>query len=884
MEKYTLYQLLNGCKDPNGNQIKGVTVPLIQREYAQGRLGKEELRQNILNQMKECINSNQTTDAPTLDFVYGRLKNEIFYPLDGQQRLTTLWLLHWYISFKAGTLNNDKEWLIRFSYQTRTTSEEFCKTLCDEMGDVDPNDMKIKRYRTLSDYIKEQNWFYSIWLQDPTIVSMLRTLSGDVNESDERKDDYKSLRIILDEKGKNNITECFPADSIVTEKDLCSWPTLFLYFQNQDWFDDSWLDDPVFSTEIRQMGNDNIESIFGMRNDYLSLMDALKGSDSRLSFAVVFFDDNKLKEETGDDIYIKMNSTGKRLTDFENFKADWIAHLQEVCPDKYSRFAGYIDNLWTDVFWQYIKGIKKDKFDGEIDIQYFQFINRFFLNRIVTGTSVEGSPNYVSASVFKTGSVNKIKKYSAISSFQQLYGKDQGQQVDDTKIEYNGFSSYHDYCDESLMEDLNTVFRFLTNNEKIVERLCINSSPENEWTFLPGFNLICDKEKKTETLEGKSTSQPERVYFHAVSQYIILSKKIGNIDSNCKVVDEDDFVKKYNWLIHIVRNLIINGEISTIDNMVAAIRKIDGIVNGMSAHKMDVYEYLSSLYVPPFVDKKESKLDMQYREEIEKAKYLIGTDMDRRKEVIKAEKLPFCVGSIRFLYKGIDGKKVGVNVWELFTKKSANAENWFMDTPNDKKVSEKVIKEFLKYFDDYSVVKGKGLLTNRYNDWKDNILTNPDYADKVHKLLSTDPQTPSSQSPFPSERIIDAVLDLSDDNRCYDFTDINGLSSLHKVGTWYDYLIFGEGRKAKCEALQRMVNKKIVTVDNNLSVLMIDGYYYGNKIWITENANARVFLWKVIRGKDYLAKKDDNKEEKDWEQKVWDKADDLETILVNLSR
>ena len=872
MEKYTLYQLLNGCKDPNDNQIKGVSVPLIQREYAQGRLGKEELRQNILNQMKDCINSTQTTDTPTLDFVYGRLKNEIFYPLDGQQRLTTLWLLHWYISFKAGTLNDDKEWLIRFSYQTRTTSEEFCKTLCYEMANVDPNDMKIKRYRTLSDYIKEQNWFYSIWLQDPTIVSMLRTLSGDVNESDERKDDFISLRNILDEKSKNNITNCFPADSIVTEKDLCSWPTLFLYFQNQDWFDDSWLDDPVFSTEIRQMGNDNIESIFGMRNDYLSLMDALKGSDSRLSFAVVFFNDKNLKEETGDDIYIKMNSTGKRLTDFENFKADWIAHLQETCPDKYSTFAGYIDNSWTDVFWKYIKDIKKVKFDGEIDIQYFQFLNRFFLNRIVTRTSV-------AASAFKTGSINKIKKYSAISSFQQLYGKDQGQQVDDTKIEYNGFSSYSDYCDESLMKDLNTVFRFLTNNEQIVESLCINSSPENEWTFLPGFNLIYDKETKTETLEGKSTSQPERVYFHAVSQYIILSKETGCIDSNYKVVDEDDFVKKYNWFIHIVRNLIINGEISTIDNMVAAIRKIDGIVNGMSAHKMDVYEYLRSVYVPPFADKKESRLDMQYREEIEKAKYLIGTDMNRRKDVLNAEKYSICDGTIWFLYRGNDGKTVdSMTAWTLFNTKLKNAEEWFMTKTPGNLVPEAVIKAFLKYFGDYSEVKNKGLLTNKRNEWK-KILTNPDYADKVHKLLTTNPQTPYVGKLFPSEAIIDTVIGLSDD-KCYDFTDISGLPSLHKEGTWYDYLIFGEGRKAKCEVLQHLVNRGIVTVDNKLSTLIIDGYYYGNRVWITEIVSGRVFLWRVIRGKEYLAKKDDNKEEKDWEQKIWDKADDLESILA----
>lgn len=49
---YSLWQLL---KDNN------IEIPIIQRDYAQGRIGKEELRRNFLTYLKEslCNNLNQ---------------------------------------------------------------------------------------------------------------------------------------------------------------------------------------------------------------------------------------------------------------------------------------------------------------------------------------------------------------------------------------------------------------------------------------------------------------------------------------------------------------------------------------------------------------------------------------------------------------------------------------------------------------------------------------------------------------------------------------------------------------------------------------------------------------------------------------------------------
>lgn len=156
-----------------------VEIPIIQRDYAQGRVGKEHLRKQFLTQLKSALDNPK--EPTTLDFVYGNVESyqetEAFCPLDGQQRLTTLWLLHWYIAFRSGNLNTVKNTLEKFTYETRTSSREFCKALCGLSEDIDKE--------SIVEHIQEQTWFFSRWKQDPTIQSMLRMLSGTTSEVDD---------------------------------------------------------------------------------------------------------------------------------------------------------------------------------------------------------------------------------------------------------------------------------------------------------------------------------------------------------------------------------------------------------------------------------------------------------------------------------------------------------------------------------------------------------------------------------------------------------------------------------------------------------------------------------------------------------------------------
>ncbi|WP_430409273.1 DUF262 domain-containing protein [Kordia sp.] len=143
-----------------------IEIPIIQRDYAQGRLEQGEVRNNFLNALYDGIYS----EIPLkLDFIYGSRVGENFQPLDGQQRLTTLFLLHWYALTKKENHEEGKNILLKFSYETRITSREFCTSLVQ-------SDFKIDDEKKISEHIIDSKWFFLFWKKDPTIDAMLRTL------------------------------------------------------------------------------------------------------------------------------------------------------------------------------------------------------------------------------------------------------------------------------------------------------------------------------------------------------------------------------------------------------------------------------------------------------------------------------------------------------------------------------------------------------------------------------------------------------------------------------------------------------------------------------------------------------------------------------------
>lgn len=278
----TTFHRMFGEPDDATPRVDEVEVPLIQRDYAQGR--QDPRSEAIRARFLDALHSALTTNSPVgLDSIYGDVREDDtdqrrFEPLDGQQRLTTLFLLHWYVAFRRGGLSDPQPWT-RFTYATRPSARLFCERIVKHPP---PPDLIGKP----SGWITDQSWYLHLWRFDPTIRAMLVTLD-DIAERFADED----------------------ADAL--------WDRLTDETNPAVWFQLLPIDD---------MGSP-------------------------------------------ENLYIKMNSRGKPLTEYEAFKA----HLGQVVAQVADGddFGHKIDGAWTDVLWPY-RG-ENDVVDDEF-MRYFDFL------------------------------------------------------------------------------------------------------------------------------------------------------------------------------------------------------------------------------------------------------------------------------------------------------------------------------------------------------------------------------------------------------------------------------------------------------------------------------------------------------------------------------
>lgn len=292
-----------------------VEVPIIQREYAQGRKtekvksirkrfvrdlvksivenreihlgfvygkieGKENLRRKVLN--REAVNSileavkfyannlelkinANIEEVATENYSQAILK---FIPLDGQQRLTTLYILYWYLYFK-GAKTSSLDWLQHFKYTNRKSALAFCNELTDIV-----------------------------------IINILR------------------------DKLKNN-----PESNI---KELIT---------NSSFYLKKWNKDATVSGMLEMLFSIEKEFQFHPDFDFISL------EIDNLPFKFDFMDLDSLNQT--DELYVKMNSRGKQLSDYEHFKS-WLQekHNNTIDPKWFESFWKKLDTEWLNYFWR----------------------------------------------------------------------------------------------------------------------------------------------------------------------------------------------------------------------------------------------------------------------------------------------------------------------------------------------------------------------------------------------------------------------------------------------------------------------------------------------------------------------------------------------------
>ena len=180
-ERYTFIDIYRKELDLNKDmkvKVSQIIIPKIQRPYAQGRLDGvcTYIRNTLLNEMFENFKTDEIFD---FNFIYGivRPSNDeyVMELLDGQQRMTTLFLVYWYIA-NCELTEEDKEdktirdALHRFVYETRSTSTVFCHKLASYRVDLSG--------QTPSKVIRQAKWYFKSFDRDSTITAMLTMLDA----------------------------------------------------------------------------------------------------------------------------------------------------------------------------------------------------------------------------------------------------------------------------------------------------------------------------------------------------------------------------------------------------------------------------------------------------------------------------------------------------------------------------------------------------------------------------------------------------------------------------------------------------------------------------------------------------------------------------------
>ena len=171
-----------------------VVIPGIQRHYVQGANNPkaESVRKQFV---KEIFKSIEKQEVLNLHFIYGPINTDgedSFVPVDGQQRLTTLWLIARYAVEKTDiTIRKDMLRLLsRFTYEDRINAKRFCQALtCD--------DSKWDISKDPNPDILCQDWFVSYWKEDETVASMIRMLST-IHEEWNKHQDFITANDVLE--------------------------------------------------------------------------------------------------------------------------------------------------------------------------------------------------------------------------------------------------------------------------------------------------------------------------------------------------------------------------------------------------------------------------------------------------------------------------------------------------------------------------------------------------------------------------------------------------------------------------------------------------------------------------------------------------------------
>ena len=391
-----------------------IQVPYYQRDYAQGRIDNgriDNIRKVFVEEMYGAIMGFNNKECH-LGLVFGSYdENEkVFIAVDGQQRLTTVFLLHWYVAWRENKLNDYKEKLLNFSWDTRSYSSQFVELL-----------FKIRPSGNAIDAIKTNSYYFSVWENDPTVKGMLTMLEEIEKQypndillcsqlfSNDCKIKYDILKLEKDSDGKTYLKMNSRGRSLTTFE-LFKSKLLDKYKPNFGHkFDNEWLSFmiKISATSDSQFSDPDIP-FMNFINEYTYTYLQLKlksGSDIANNYKE--FTDAKVKGELTDVPFISFDKyngafEGDCLEYFEK-SLDWICQNYENIKliDNKIRFSDsrfFIDAIIKDnnpnfthraKLFAVFKYAELTGYD-QIDTELYEKWTRVFRN-LVANTDIDGS-------------------------------------------------------------------------------------------------------------------------------------------------------------------------------------------------------------------------------------------------------------------------------------------------------------------------------------------------------------------------------------------------------------------------------------------------------------------------------------------------------------
>lgn len=162
-------------------QCGSIRVPKVQREYAQGRPDEKAraIRKRFVHDLFNAVLGEKKDNLLNLDLMYGLNskggeERSVFLPIDGQQRLTTLFLLAWF----CGKIVEER-WT--FDYKSRRVAKYFMIGLRDHP----------RQGEQPSEELAKATWFHPSWKLDPSVSGMITMLDEMYGQ---RKDPVATLK------------------------------------------------------------------------------------------------------------------------------------------------------------------------------------------------------------------------------------------------------------------------------------------------------------------------------------------------------------------------------------------------------------------------------------------------------------------------------------------------------------------------------------------------------------------------------------------------------------------------------------------------------------------------------------------------------------------